>query len=144
MCSGGVLMNCECERLLAARYPVFRRKNYPGTIFGEWGFECGSGWLPLYVELGNEIERLGIDAEDVSVSQIKEKFWRLRIYLSVPEEFDDHIQHFIDELEVESSTVCELCGEMKTDEHVCNERADSEELMINWFKSILDRGNGCE
>lgn len=44
---------------------------------------------------------------DVSVTQIKEKFGMVRVYV---EGGDDEIEHPIDAAEAESAMICEVCG----------------------------------
>ena len=82
----------------------------------------GAGWGTLLDEVYDELP------DDTIVTQVKEKFGGLRVYVdSAPEEFLD----FLDEIEDESWTVCEMCGEpgelrtkgwMKTRCDECEER----------------------
>ena len=63
----------------------------------------GPGWSSLIDEVFDRLEKF----PDVYISQTKEKWGRLRIYVfGVDEETLD----FIDEIEERSGTVCEICG----------------------------------
>lgn len=66
-------------------------------------WECGTGWKRLIDPL---IERA--DREGAKVQQIKEKFGRLRVYLDFA---SDELYDLIDQAEVDSAKVCELCGQ---------------------------------
>ena len=71
-----------------------------------WGFECGDGWFDLIKELSENLEPLGVVAE-----QVKEKFGTLRFYVGgVPTEIADQVWDAIEEAEQKSETTCELCG----------------------------------
>ncbi len=68
--------------------------------------ECGEGWSSLIDPIIERIEETG-----GRVSQIKEKYGRLRIYWDPGEgEIDDSIERAVDEAEEKSATLCELCG----------------------------------
>ena len=74
-----------------------------------FGFECGKGWWPLICETLDRVQAIvdrdGLD--DISITQVKEKFGELRIYTSsFTEEIDDIIQAATDR----SLTICEQCG----------------------------------
>ena len=88
---------------LVLRYPLARSV----------GFECFKGWRPI---LGRLLERLEgaivrqpAEARgDFRIVQIKQKFGRLRVYLSrtaTPE-----MRVAIDEAEAESTVTCEVCS----------------------------------
>ena len=88
---------------LVLRYPLARSV----------GFECFKGWRPI---LGRLLERLesAIGQQPVEVQadyriiQVKQKFGRLRVYLSTmatPE-----MRAAIDEAEAESIATCEVCS----------------------------------
>lgn len=66
--------------------------------------ECGPGWgflVAPIVQRANEI--------DATISQIKEKFGMLRVYLSSHVD-DDELCDMIDKAEMDSATTCEMCG----------------------------------
>jgi len=70
--------------------------------------ECGSGWFKLIDRLLYDIDKVGKETgKTVTVSQIKEKFGGLRIYLS---KRDKEIQDLIDVAEEISFHTCEQCG----------------------------------
>jgi hypothetical protein len=88
---------------LVLRYPLARSV----------GFECFKGWRPI---LGRLLERLEaaiaqqpVEAQsDFRIVQIKQKFGRLRVYLSktaTPE-----MRAAIDEAEEDSIATCEVCS----------------------------------
>lgn len=64
--------------------------------------ECGKGWASLYKPL---IERC--KAEGVQISQIKEKFGGLRVYVY---HGSDELHEAIRLAENKSLTICEVCG----------------------------------
>ena len=88
---------------LLLRYPLARSV----------GFECFKGWRPI---LGRLLERLEgaiaqqpVEAQsDFRIVQIKQKFGRLRVYLS--KEATPEMRAAIDEAEEESTTTCEVCS----------------------------------
>ena len=115
-------MNAELEKVLAHRYALYDRHINPGTIFSDWGVECGPGWLELLIELAEKFNELDIDLLTIRVVEIKEKYWKLRIHIEVPA-FQDtsDLSAFIDAIENRSSYLCEACGELKNAaiEHKC-------------------------
>lgn len=116
-------MDAVLEQLLADRYPIYRRSNNPDTIYSACGFECGPGWLALFIKFADYIETLNIDPQYVRILQIKEKYWTLRLYAEVPAYVDEEVHDLIDRLESESARVCEVCGSSKleeTHEHQCD------------------------
>ena len=75
----------------------------------------GPGWLPLFTELCEYIESLiQKDPENVFIwRQVKEKFGSLRAYYDFrgSDEVRILIHKAIDEAEVKSCSVCEVCGD---------------------------------
>ncbi len=74
-----------------------------------FGFECGKGWYPLIRELLDKLQDIADENDyDFEVTQVKEKYGLLRVYMSwgTEEVFD-----LIDEYEKKSGTICEVCGE---------------------------------
>jgi hypothetical protein len=73
-----------------------------------WGFMCDEGWHPLIYELLDKIQAI-VDREgyDFQVTEIKEKFGGLRVYLDSE---TDEIFDLIREYEQKSFTICEVCG----------------------------------
>ena len=82
---------------LINKYPLFFR-------YLDFGIECYDGWLWLLDELIGKIVCIDPLA---SASQIKEKYGTLRVYMMST---TDEIEDLIEEYEVLSETVCELCG----------------------------------
>lgn len=67
--------------------------------------EVGAGWLPLIAQL--HIDLLALDP-DYRVSQVKEKFGELRVYLASDETRE--IEALIDAATDASLTICDACG----------------------------------
>ena len=93
-------------------------------LFGEsFFFECGDGWFDLLRILCSDLMPLlpaanadheaawGADFGKIRVDQIKEKFGRLRFYMSwTPEDIARVISHY----EGLSEKTCEVCGQSGT------------------------------
>ena len=103
-------------RQLIERYPNFFQVSPPEpTPFAErGGFECGEGWYGPLLNLGYHAEQVlaKYPNSGVYTSQVKEKFGTLRVYL---DGHSDHpayvaIQALIEEAEVATSALCEVCG----------------------------------
>lgn len=76
-------------------------KNTPFALFE---VECMDGWSDLIYDLCKKINDLDYDG---IVFQIKEKFGALRFYISGG---DEHIHKLIDDAEILSEKICEVCG----------------------------------
>lgn len=74
-----------------------------------FGFMCGEGWHPLIVDTLGKIQKI-VDEKglDIQVTEIKEKYGELRIYL---DGYTDEIQAIIAAAECKSIRTCEVCGE---------------------------------
>jgi hypothetical protein len=95
-------MNPDLTQKLLDKYPkLFSNQQF-------WGFECGDGWYDILDHLCGAISQYTYDADDLYVDQIKEKFGRLRFYLSRE---DDVIHGMITLAEYMSGHTCEMCGE---------------------------------
>jgi hypothetical protein len=95
-------MNPYLTQILLDKYPkLFSNKQF-------WGFECGDGWYDILDHLCGAIKEHTYDSDEVTVDQVKEKFGRLRFYLSRE---DDVIHGMISMAEYMSSQICETCGE---------------------------------
>lgn len=103
------------EKRLYLRFPRLYREPL------QWGFEHGDGWYDLVYRLSETIERAAAEAGVAQESdeyplarQVKEKFGRLRFYVSYcPENAEDAL----DAAEIESAGICYFCGapaEMRT------------------------------
>ena len=73
-----------------------------------WGFECGDGWYDILDHLCGAIKEHTYDADEVYVDQVKEKFGKLRFYLSKE---DEVMLGMVTLAEYMSGHICEICGE---------------------------------
>ena len=95
-------MNPDLTQKLLDKYPkLFSNQQF-------WGFECGDGWYDILDHLCGAISQYTYDADEVYVDQIKEKFGKLRFYLSRE---DNVIQGMVTLAEYMSGHTCEICGE---------------------------------
>lgn len=93
------------------------RKDYPLLMiqedgsFTRFGFECGPGWLPLIYELFGFLEDLQrTSGKAVRVSQVKEKFGSLRVYMGCDNALSDDVDLLETLFESLSVRVCDVCG----------------------------------
>ena len=94
-------MSPELEKKLLDKYPkLFSSKQF-------WGFECGDGWFDLLDYLCVSLLTYTYGDEEIYVDQVKEKFGRLRFYLSKE---DDVMHGMISMAEHMSGRICETCG----------------------------------
>jgi hypothetical protein len=98
------------QKELFERFPLFfkYKEDKLNSAMG-FGFECGDGWFFLLHDLFKRIEEhfKGDIPESFYVTQVKEKFGGLRVYISsAPREVHDMIW----EAELRSFFVCEDCG----------------------------------
>jgi hypothetical protein len=72
-------------------------------------FECGDGWQKIVRHLSFQIEKVleKTDRTDMFAVQVKEKYGRLRFYMS---QETREIQELISDTEALSTQTCELCG----------------------------------
>jgi hypothetical protein len=94
-------MNPYLTQILLDKYP----KLFSNGQF--WGFECGDGWYDILDNLCGAIKEHTYDGDDLYVDQVKEKFGRLRFYLSRE---DDVIHGMVTLAEYMSGQICETCG----------------------------------
>ena len=94
-------MSPELEKQLVEKYP----KLFSSQQF--WGVECGDGWYDLLDYLCGAIKEHTYDSDELTVDQVKEKFGRLRFYLSRE---DDVLHGMISMAEYMSGRICETCG----------------------------------
>lgn len=71
-----------------------------------WEFAVGRGWKPILDRLHERLAELDPGYE---VSQVKEKYGGLRVYLASDETLE--MQDAIDAAEAESLVTCERCGQ---------------------------------
>ena len=89
----------------------------------------GDGWLPLLRDMAYEIkEYIELNypdmSEDITFTQIKEKFGELRVYFyPYFEELDDIIDKYV-EISAHTCEVCGEPGEIKTDGYWMMARCD--------------------
>lgn len=137
-------MDSELHKLITKRYPVYNQKHHPHTIFGQWGFECGAGWLELFIELAERLNEMGVEPKHVDIRQIKEKMWAGRFYVYVPAYADsDEYDDFIDDLENCAAETCQFCGSKKDrsiKQHDCDPEHRKTEYLLEWYRYKLFRG----
>jgi len=95
-------MSPELEKKLVDKYP----KLFSSQQF--WGVECGDGWFDLLDYLCGSLITYTYGDEEIYVDQVKEKFGRLRFYLSRE---DDVMHGMVSMAEHMSGRICETCGE---------------------------------
>ena len=94
-------MSPELQKELIEKYPkLFSSKQF-------WGFECGDGWFDLLDYLCGALLTYTYGDEEIYVDQVKEKFGRLRFYLSKE---DDVMHGMVSMAEHMSGQICEVCG----------------------------------
>lgn len=77
------------------------------TPFELFGVEVGKGWRPLVEPVYNRIQELNAQGANIEITQIKEKFGMLCIYVhNAPKEIHDMIR----DAEAKSVHICERCG----------------------------------
>ena len=77
------------------------------TPFELFGVEVGKGWWPLVEPIYNRIQALNEAGANIEITQVKEKWGELCIYVSgAPDEIYDMIR----EAEKKSHYICEKCG----------------------------------
>ena len=110
-------MNPDLTQKLLDKYPkLFSNQQF-------WGFECGDGWYDILDNLCGAITEYTHDPDEVYVDQIKEKFGRLRFYLSKE---DDVIHGMVTLAEYMSGHTCEMCG------------APGKTRDVSWFVTLCD------
>ena len=78
------------------------------TCYELFGIECGHGWKSLYQPIIDYVEEWNKSHESkIEITQIKEKFAGLRIYVDNPTE---ELKQMIYEAESKSFYTCEECG----------------------------------
>jgi hypothetical protein len=94
-------MSPELTQKLLEKYPkLFSSKQF-------WGFECGDGWYDILDHLCGSLVTYTYGDEEIYVDQVKEKFGRLRFYLSKE---DDVMHGMVSMAEHMSGRICETCG----------------------------------
>ncbi len=67
--------------------------------------ECGAGWRDLIAPIVKRADEIG-----ATIGQIKEKYGLLCIHLDPSYVDCDELEEMIDKAEMDSATVCEMCG----------------------------------
>ena len=83
--------------------------NKYNTPYRMFGVECGKGWKKLYQPILDRVKEINESDEDgIEVTQVKEKFGRLEIYL---DKYTDELTDMIKKASEASGHLCEECGE---------------------------------
>ena len=101
-------MSPDPTQKLLARHPALLIVP-PKSVIAARGIECGDGWFELITETLSAIEShcANVGSTLPQITQIKEKFGKLRIYFTP---WDDGIGSLLDAAEHKSATICERCG----------------------------------
>ncbi|HET7308205.1 MAG TPA: hypothetical protein VFK24_10410 [Gammaproteobacteria bacterium] len=92
---------------------------FPGLYAApdEVEFRCENGWFDLLLELSESLASLagaaGLqpgDADYPRVTTVKEKFGHLRVYTTAGKSLRSEITDLLNEFELRSAQVCEVCG----------------------------------
>ena len=95
---------------------IYRGRNLgPDQNLMCFGFECGSGWYDLILDLSIQLEKIteklradGMDPDYLPmVMQVKEKYGGLSFSLTY---YTDEMDVLIDKAEEDSLAICEECG----------------------------------
>ncbi len=100
----------EADEALYAKYPKLLRqfKKSPKETCLCWGIVPGPGWISLVQDMLIELEKLRKKKlPDLQLSQSKEKFGLLRVYL---DNFSDEAWDIVNKYEAASAKVCIMCG----------------------------------
>ena len=95
-------MNSVSEKYLILTYSDLFHINFNGI-------GCGDGWFNI---IDDTCRRLNYDKDDskVEITQIKEKFGQIRIYLS---KYTVKFRDIVEDAQTRSTVVCEWCGSTK-------------------------------
>ena len=101
-------MKPELDDLLCHRHPeIFaERHGDPRYTCMTRGFECGDGWYDLIDDLCTKIEAVASAGSHPVCGQVKEKFGKLRFYVSG----NSDVQALCQAAEADSANICEECG----------------------------------
>lgn len=129
-------MNEENTKKLYERYSLlFRRRDRNDCeSLMRYGFSCGDGWFDLIDECARKLEQEIYATYEVDVSkcvpfatQVKEKFGKLRFYMSNQ---THEMSRIIGIAEEKSGRTCEWCGKDGHDNHPGS----------HWIRTLCD---GC-
>lgn len=103
-------MSPEKQKELIAIYPPIFTGLNELEPFALFGFQCDDGWFEILKECIEEIKDIceSEDEEEVKVTQVKEKFGTLRVYV---DGIHNKIYDAIHRAEQKSHDMCESCGQ---------------------------------
>jgi len=96
-------MDSELATRLQTKYPKLIR--HTGVL------ELPNGWFGILDEICAVITSFGV-TDETFIVQAKEKFGRIRVYLS---ESSEDVYEAIEKLSLEADHICEECGNRKAD-----------------------------
>jgi len=67
-------MNEILQQKLFNDFPKIYKKGESPRHYFFFGFECGDGWFDLLYTLSENIDDIMIESDEISVTQVKEKF----------------------------------------------------------------------
>ncbi|EMP57135.1 hypothetical protein MSNKSG1_00893 [Marinobacter santoriniensis NKSG1] len=103
-------MHKDLVAKLRADFPLLMHQGEENS-FTRFGIEAGLGWFPIIYELFAVCEDIQQrTGKAVQISQIKEKFGSLRLYVNLPVDLmeEDIIEAIFESL---STKICDICGE---------------------------------
>lgn len=98
-------MNSQLTEQLYNDFPNLFQRSELRCSMKVFGFECGDGWHSLIRKLCEELDAL---TEDIQITQIKEKFGELRVYVDAASK---EAYQIIDKYQDRSQYTCEACGQ---------------------------------
>jgi len=98
-------MDRHLQSMLVQKYPSLCQEtklNIQQSCMA-WGSEIGNGWYELVDELFEKLSKF----DGLVLTQVKEKFGELRVYVNSG---TDEVYDIINEYENKSEKICETCG----------------------------------
>lgn len=83
----------------------------PLTPYELFGIEIGKGWMPILEPVIKRIEELNEQGANIKITQIKEQWGALCVYLSC---YTEELEKMIRAAEEQSVRTCENCGKPAT------------------------------
>jgi len=133
------MMNRSKTITLLKRWYPYQYRCEDENMFGRTHFNfdsyytIGNGWNDIILELHKELQDSGYT--DFVVTQIKEKFGILRVYLSYDHTDTTEIPSIIHRYERQSSYTCEHCGEVEPN----NDSKKFYRDIKGWKKTLCDK-----
>ena len=109
-------MDDKKEKALQTRFKFLVPPKDDQTPYYVRGMECCDGWFDLLWDLFEQIEKELDSKSEFRVSQVKEKYGGLRVYVWGG---SDKVQDLISAAEKKSETICEDCGKPGKLNQVC-------------------------